>query len=130
MKKLKRSRSNRYIMGVCGGLAEYLNIDATIVRLIWFVLALTSFGTFGLAYLICGIVIPEDDGYIESETQASTGKDNGRLLIGIALVLAGAFMLARIVFPWFSYSLRRIIEFWPALLIVLGVYILLNKKAD
>jgi phage shock protein C len=75
-------------------------------------------------------VIPEDDGYIESETQASTGKDNGRLLIGIALVLAGAFMLARIVFPWFSYSLRRIIEFWPALLIVLGVYILLNKKAD
>lgn len=130
MKKLKKSRSNRYIMGVCGGLAEYLNIDATIVRLIWFVLALTSFGTFGLAYLICGIVIPEDDGYIESETQASTGKDNGRLLIGIALVLAGAFMLARIVFPWFSYSLRRIIEFWPALLIVLGVYILLNKKAD
>lgn len=130
MKKLKRSRSNRYIMGVCGGLAEYLNIDATIVRLIWFVLALTSFGTFGLAYLICGIVIPEDDGYIESETQASTDKDNGRLLIGIALVLAGAFMLARIVFPWFSYSLRRIIEFWPALLIVLGVYILLNKKAD
>lgn len=128
MKKLKRSKSNRYIMGVCGGLGEYLNVDATIVRLVWFILAITSFGTFGLAYLICGIVIPEDDGYYESGTQSAEGKDNGRLIIGIALVLVGGFMLARILFPWFSYSLRKVMELWPALLIVLGVYILINKK--
>lgn len=130
MKKLKRSRSNRYIMGVCGGLGEYLNIDATIIRIIWFILAITSFGTFGLAYLICGIVIPEDDGFIESGTQAANSKDNGRLLIGIALVLVGGLMLAKILFPWFSYSLRKIVELWPALLIVLGVYILINKKSN
>lgn len=128
MKKLKRSRSNRYIMGVCGGLGEYLNIDATIVRLIWFVLAISSFGTFALAYLICGIVIPEDDGTIEADSNSSSSPDNGRLLVGIALVIVGALMLAKIVFPWFSHVMGRLVELWPALLIILGLYIIIGRK--
>ena len=56
-KKLYRSTANKTIAGVCGGLAEYLNIDATIVRVIWALVGLSGAGL--LAYLICALIIPE-----------------------------------------------------------------------
>ena len=58
-KKLYRSRTDKKISGVCGGLAKYLNIDVTIIRLIW---ALAAFFAGGglLAYIICALVIPEE----------------------------------------------------------------------
>lgn len=57
-KKLYRSIVNRKIGGVCGGLAEYFNIDPTIVRLL-FVLGLLLVGGTFWAYLIMWIIIPE-----------------------------------------------------------------------
>ena len=56
-KKLYRSTSNKYIAGVCSGLAEYINIDPTVVRLIWALIGLT--GTGLIAYLISALIIPE-----------------------------------------------------------------------
>jgi phage shock protein PspC (stress-responsive transcriptional regulator) len=58
-KKLYRSRSNRVIGGVCGGLAQYLGIDPTVVRLI---MALVTFvgGMSLLVYLIAWLIIPEE----------------------------------------------------------------------
>lgn len=56
-KKLTRSRKDEKIAGVCGGFAEYLDIDSTLVRLIWLMLAF--FGGWGLfAYIIAWIVMP------------------------------------------------------------------------
>lgn len=57
-KKLYRSRTNKKLFGVCGGIAEYFEIDATVIRLI---LVLTVvFAGFGiLAYLIAALVMPE-----------------------------------------------------------------------
>ena len=60
-KRIYRSRENK-IGGVCGGFAEYFNIDPTIIRLGWAILALV-YGTGLLAYLICWIVIPDDPLY-------------------------------------------------------------------
>ena len=58
MKKLYRSNTNRKLCGVCGGLAEYFDIDPTIIRLIF--VFLTLFGGGGLLiYLICALVIPK-----------------------------------------------------------------------
>lgn len=58
MKKLYRSTSDKKIAGVCGGLAEYFNIDATIVRVI-FVLLLLPGGFPGLIpYVILWLVVP------------------------------------------------------------------------
>ena len=57
MKRLKKSCSKK-IFGVCGGIAEYFDIDPTIVRLIWLLLVLCA-GTGILAYLIAAIVMPE-----------------------------------------------------------------------
>ena len=55
-KKLYRSETDKKIAGVCGGLAEYLNIDPTVIRLIWALVALSGAGI--LAYLIAALVIP------------------------------------------------------------------------
>lgn len=57
-KKLTRSLIDRKIAGVCGGLGEYLNVDPTIIRIIWAMLALIGAGGL-ILYLICALVIPE-----------------------------------------------------------------------
>lgn len=62
MKKLLRSKDNKVISGVCAGIAAYFNIDATVVRVIWAILALCSFGVAAIAYILCAIIIPVDDG--------------------------------------------------------------------
>lgn len=59
-KKLTRSKSNRMVCGVCGGIGEYLNIDPTIVRIIWLLCSLASLGTGAIVYLIAAIVVPEE----------------------------------------------------------------------
>ncbi|MBQ8727773.1 MAG: PspC domain-containing protein [Oscillospiraceae bacterium] len=58
MKKLYCSRKNKMICGVCGGIGEFINLDPTIVRLIYILLMFCSFGTLVLAYFIMAIVIP------------------------------------------------------------------------
>ncbi|MEJ6952553.1 PspC domain-containing protein [Natronospora cellulosivora (SeqCode)] len=57
-KKLYRSVTDRMLGGVCGGLANYFDIDSTIVRLV-FVLLFLGFGSGLLAYIIAWILIPE-----------------------------------------------------------------------
>ncbi len=59
VKKLTRSTSDRKIAGVCGGIAEYLNIDSTVGRIIFLIAALCGFVGF-LAYLIIWVAAPED----------------------------------------------------------------------
>ena len=58
-KRLYKSTTNRKIFGVCGGLAEYFNIDPTIIRLIWALLIFCA-GTGFLAYIIAALVLPND----------------------------------------------------------------------
>ena len=60
-KRLTRSRDDRMISGVCGGLARYLNVDATLIRVLMVVALLVGFFTPGLAYLIAWALIPEED---------------------------------------------------------------------
>ncbi len=58
MKKLYKSQTDKKLCGVCGGIAEYFNIDSTIVRLIWVILAV-CFGSGILAYIIAALVMPD-----------------------------------------------------------------------
>lgn len=57
-KRLYRTRTDRKLAGVCGGVAEYFNIDPTIVRVVWALLAF-FYGTSILLYLIMAFVVPE-----------------------------------------------------------------------
>ncbi len=61
MKKLYRSRNEKMLCGVCGGLSEHLNIDPTIIRLIF-----AAFGFWGPGigvYILCIFIIPENPMY-------------------------------------------------------------------
>lgn len=58
-KRLYRSQTDRKLCGVCGGIAEYFNIDPTLVRLGGVLLACISFGTGVLAYFIAAVIIPD-----------------------------------------------------------------------
>jgi phage shock protein PspC (stress-responsive transcriptional regulator) len=65
MHKLKRSRRDSKFFGVCGGIAEYLDVDSTIVRLLVVILGLASVGTAIVIYLIAALIMPLDDGYTD-----------------------------------------------------------------
>lgn len=58
MKKLYRIQEGRKLAGVCGGVAEYLNIGPTVVRVIWALCCL--WGGMGIvAYILCAVIMPE-----------------------------------------------------------------------
>lgn len=57
-KKIYRSSTNKKLFGVCGGLAEYFDMDATVIRIIYLLLLLGA-GVGLLAYLVCALVMPE-----------------------------------------------------------------------
>lgn len=58
-KRLFKSRDNRMVCGVCGGVGEYFNVDPTLIRLVW-VLASLFGGSGLLAYIIAAIIMPEE----------------------------------------------------------------------
>lgn len=57
-KKLYKIVEGKKLDGVCGGIAEYLNVDPTLVRLIWALVTLCTVGTGVIAYLICAVIMP------------------------------------------------------------------------
>ncbi len=70
MKKLYRSKTERRLAGVCGGIAVYFNIDPTIVRLIWAFVSLMSASVPGiLIYVICALVVPDEPDAYETTAQ-------------------------------------------------------------
>lgn len=58
--RLHKSVKNKKVAGVCGGIAEYLNTDPTIIRLVFALLAL-GWGSGVLAYIVCALVLPDGD---------------------------------------------------------------------
>ena len=67
MNKLFRSRNNRVVAGVCGGIAEMFNWEVSIVRIITFLIcALSGMGV--LVYILAAVIIPEDIGYIDVDS--------------------------------------------------------------
>ena len=65
-RKLYRSDTNKMLAGVCGGIAEYFNVDATIIRLIYVFLSIFTACFPGLlVYIIAALIIPKDPGYTD-----------------------------------------------------------------
>lgn len=60
MNKLYRSKENRIIAGVCGGIGEYFKVDPTLVRLLWLLISVMSMGSGAVAYVIAWIIIPKE----------------------------------------------------------------------
>jgi phage shock protein PspC (stress-responsive transcriptional regulator) len=140
-KKLYRSSTEHIIAGVAGGLAEFFNVDATLVRVLFVVAAL--FNGFGiLAYVVLWILVPnEKGGEVMSEATIRKNVDeikekaqdfsqklqnsgvdhNGRYVAGIILVVLGlGFFLNQ-------YGLFNINLFWPIILVIIGLFILMRR---
>ena len=61
MKRLYRPEKDRILGGVCAGLGEHLDVDPTVIRLIWAVVSVLSLGTGIVIYILAWIIIPEED---------------------------------------------------------------------
>ena len=68
-KKLYRSRTDKKLFGVLGGIAKYFNVDATILRVIYVLLSLFVLGCPIIIYLIVALVIPEEPEISNSQYQ-------------------------------------------------------------
>lgn len=138
MKRLFRSRNNKVIAGVCGGIGEYFNIDPVLIRLVWGILFFIG-GAGLLGYIIAWIIIPES---IESQVSTMNSEEinqvqlkignTPQILIGLFLVFIGAVLLIRDCW-YLDQIFRDIFRFsWkyllPGLLIGFGIYIIANSK--
>ncbi len=148
-KKLYRSVTDKMLGGVCGGLAEYFEIDPVIVRLI-FVLAVIFGGSGILAYIILWIIIPQKPYIITPFNQNNqTTPDSGgtseekktenqnftmnaslenkeskkSIYAGAFLILLGGIFLLDNFVPRFDFG-----DFWPLILIGIGIAIILNAR--
>lgn len=142
--RLYRSRSDRMIFGVAGGMAKWLDLDPAVVRLVWALLVIAG-GVGLLLYIVAAIVVPEEPlGAMQpgrdpampaagptgeasssgwSAPRPGSRRDSGTapMIIGVALVLLGAWFLAERYISWLDNALL-----WPALLIVVGVLLLVS----
>ncbi|MCR5546993.1 MAG: PspC domain-containing protein [Lachnospiraceae bacterium] len=64
-KRLRRSTRDRVLAGVCGGFGHYFSIDPVLIRVAWVIFCLAG-GSGLLAYIICAIIIPEEDDMFSS----------------------------------------------------------------
>ena len=146
--RLYRSRSDVMLGGVCGGLAEYLALDPTLVRLFFVLLAMgTGIGVF--LYILLWIVVPVEGAAtksVEASAQSAAGEmaDRARtfgqefagavarpnprmgVFIGLALVVVGSIWLVQSLdLPWLRW-----LDFdflWPVLLIIGGIVLILRR---
>jgi len=134
-RRLYRSNANRMIAGVCGGIAEYLNVDPTLIRL-GFVLLTFASGTGILLYLVMAIIVPRVPVGVSPPTAAAVPLDLSwlgpaiLLLVGLGLVIFGAAWVLDQIGLWFwaSFGFWNIVRtlakfFWSTLLIVIGLVI-------
>jgi len=114
---LRRSREDRVIAGVCGGLGRYLGVDPVLIRVAFVVLAIgggIGFLIYGVAWLIIPREAPGDDVGSAPRSSAATG----RVLVGTALIALGAIILIDRYVSWFDKVIG------PIALIGIGIAVL------
>ncbi len=123
-RRLRRSRTDRVIAGVCGGMGRHFGVDPVILRIAFVVLALVG-GSGVLLYLLAWLLIPYADVDEEFGPAPAGDADEGRgaEIIGLALIALGAFFLLRQLVPEGLLDGRYV---WPVVLIVLGGALLLR----
>ena len=125
-KRLYRSKNDRMISGVCGGFAEYFNIEPILVRIAW--VAITFFGGIGLLLYIVGlIIIPENPETVTQEKQPVKKNDRG-LFWGSLLIIVGAALLLKQLGFFYYINLWHMPwqVIWAVFLILIGVFMLYN----
>lgn len=124
---LRRSRSQRIVAGVCGGLADYLGVDVALIRIVFVVLALAGGGGI-VMYAVGWILIPEErEGTLAptastAAAQPVTGVDAAKLILGGVLIAIGSIVLVNMLVPGFGRYV------WPLVLIAIGFAIIVQAS--
>lgn len=136
-KVLYRLPKKGQIFGVCAGLAEYFDMDVTILRIIFVILALATGGGMVLLYIILAIILPvseiksdnsvgEKVHKLGEELQDSKVVSKTRNIIGAGLILVGVWLLVEQLFPeWLDIRWDFV---WPVILIVIGLFIVIRRS--
>jgi phage shock protein C len=113
VRRVYRSRDDRVIAGVAGGIGHYLGVDPVLIRISFVALAFAAVGV--PMYLIGWLIMPEETGG-EDSAPPSKGKSDysGRIVAGTVLVTLGVLLLLDMFLP-----IRRVV--WPIVLIVIGL---------
>lgn len=122
--RLSRSRTDRMLAGVCGGLAEYFDIDPTIVRVVFAVATVMTALLPGiLLYAVMALVMPADSSLATDE--AAPRPARRAALAGVILVVMGALLLLGNfgVLAWWSWG-----RLWPLVLILAGAILLMRRR--
>lgn len=120
-KRLYRSRTEKMVGGVCGGLGEYFEVDPVLVRLLMVLLILTP-GISILLYIVAWIIIPMRPYGAEAPTVDYSRSSLTHYIPGLAVMLVGIVILIHNNWFWFDWD-----ELWPAALILAGVVLILRK---
>ena len=116
--QLVRSRSERVVAGVCGGIGRYLGVDPVLLRIAFIILALAN-GLGVIAYVVCWVAIPEERPGQQPATAREPRRETGRLVLGGSLVVLGLVLLLDRLAP----DLDEL--FWPVAVVAVGVAIML-----
>jgi phage shock protein C len=115
---VRRSRSERVIAGVCGGLGRHLGIDPVLLRVAFIILALAN-GLGLIAYVVAWVAIPEEGQDQPVTPGPEPRRETGRLVLGGSLVVLGLVLLLDRLAP----DLDEL--FWPVAVVAVGVAIIL-----
>ncbi|MDI3525514.1 MAG: hypothetical protein PWP42_764 [Candidatus Atribacteria bacterium] len=128
-KRLYRSRREKMIGGVCAGIANYFDIDPTIVRLLAVALLLAG-GTAIIAYIIAWIVVPEEPESADTTlpTEEKPKPQNRRELLGWIFIIVGVLVVARYLVPagfmwWIPWGGKFLLGI---IILVIGVLLLVK----
>ena len=128
-RRLYRSHQNKVLAGICGGVGEYLNVDPTLVRIVW--LMLIFFGGSGIIlYLLAYFIMPEGPAVAGVPAAPASGSSALALVFGATLIVVGGLLLMDNLDVVPFYRLRHLgwDLFLPAMLILIGVYVLVRPK--
>ena len=120
---LRRSRDDKVIAGVCGGLGRYLGVDPVLLRIAFVVLAVAGGGGI-LIYVVAWILIPEEREGENLGAVKPAGQEVTRLIVGGALIAIGTILLLNLSLPRFGKY------FWPLALIAIGVAVVIQASAS
>ncbi len=128
-RRLYRNQTNKVIAGVCGGLGEYLNIDVTVVRLVWILLTLFG-GTGVIAYILAYLIIPAKPNEFNEAAPSQVHDFTAVRIFGILFVGAGVVVLLDNLeilsfHRWWNISWEFV---FPGLLILAGIYFLSKRN--
>jgi len=144
-KKLYRSKTDRVIFGVCGGLGEYFEVDSLILRILFVLLTFTG-GSGIIIYLILAIIIPSGEEKKKNNKEVINGiqektqdiaeeikKDRSRLksvknIIGLVIVFIGLNILFEQIFDFSPFTWINWGVVWALIIVIIGAKIIFNDK--